>query len=316
MHTGFTRTILAAAAVAMSAQVAGAFPDRAVTIIVPFGPGGSADTVTRALASALEPELGEAVAILNRGGAAGTVGAAQAAQSAPDGHTLAVLPITPLALQPNLRELPYTPADFDYICQLYEDPLVFAVGVDSEVDSLEALIAAAEAAPGALRYGSSGPGSIQHLAMVDLGRRYGVEMTHVPHGGDTENIQSILAGVLVGWPVLYGVAEANSGTVRSIAVMAEERLAAAPDLPTFAELGFESAFSIWGGLVAPAGLPAEVKESLSAVCEAAVASDTFINTMAQLNIEIRYRNAAEFEAFAMDEFERLGALLREVGLAN
>lgn len=291
-----------------------AFPEKEVTLIVPFGAGGSADTISRSLAAAMEAELGKSVVTLNRAGAAGTIGAAQLAASDADGYTIGMLPTNPLAAQPNLRELPYSVESFEYICKVYANPPVLAVAADSEFETLDDLIAYAQTNPGKVRYGSSGPGSIQHLAMLDFSTKAGIETVHVPHSDDSENMRSTLGNVITGWPVVYGVVNQNQASIKSLAVMASDRVADFDDVPTFAEAGLDVSFSIWGGLVAPAGTPAEAVDALGAACESAVNSDAFQDTMDSLQVVVNYSDGAAFETFSISEFEKMGVLLTAAGL--
>jgi len=310
-----TKTILTAGITALGmASAAQAFPEKAVTLIVPFGAGGSADTISRALATAMEKELDQPLATLNRAGAAGTIGAAQLAAAKPDGYTIGMLPTNPLAAQPNLRDLPYSVESFDYICKVYANPPVMAVAADSDFASLEDLVSYAKANPGKVRYGSSGPGSIQHLAMLDFSAKAGIETIHVPHSGDSENMRSTLGKVITGWPVVYGVVNKNSASIKALAVMSSDRVADFENIPTFSESGYDVSFSIWGGLVAPAGTPPEAIQALSSACESAVASDSFKETMDTLQVVASYTDGDSFKAFSESEFEKLGTLLGSAGL--
>jgi tripartite-type tricarboxylate transporter receptor subunit TctC len=310
-----TRTILMTGiAVLGLANAAQAFPEKAVTLIVPFGAGGSADTISRTLAAAMEAELGKPMVTLNRAGAAGTIGAAQLAAAKPDGYTIGMLPTNPLAAQPNLRDLPYSVDSFEYVCKVYANPPVMAVAADSDFASIEDLVSYAKSNPGKVRYGSSGPGSIQHLAMLDFSAKAGIETIHVPHSGDSENMRSTLGKVITGWPVVYGVVNKNSASIKALAVMSSERVADFESVPTFDESGYDVSFSIWGGLVAPAGTPPEALEALGSACASAVNSDVFKETMDSLQVVVSYSDGDSFKTFSEGEFDKLGTLLGSAGL--
>ena len=302
-------------AVASLSASASDFPTGTVDIVVPFGAGGSTDLMTRALAQEMEGPLGVSVGVVNKTGGAGTIGTAEAASASPDGYTVGMIPVGPLTTQTNLRNLPYDPESFDYVCLVYSNPQILIVSQDSEFDSVNDLIEAAAERPGELRFGSTGAGSVPHLAGVALATEADIELVHVPHSDDAEQLSSLLGGhihMLVSHPAFL---TANEDSVKGLGLMVPERIEQFPDLQTFAEQGApELDIRVWGGLTVPAGTPPEVIAKLEEACEVAVHSDGFREQLARLNTPEAYMGSEEFRAFVMGEYENNRMLLREAGL--
>lgn len=291
------------------------FPERTVEIVVPFGAGGSTDLMTRALSTEMEKALGVSVGVVNKAGGAGTIGTAEVANARPNGYTLGMSPVGPLTTQTNLRNLPYGPESFDYVCLVYSNPQILIVSKDSEFETVNDVIEAAQADPGGLKFGSTGAGSVPHLAGVALATGAGVGMVHVPHSGDSDQLSSLLGGhidMLVSHPAFL---TANSESVKGLGIMAPERISQFPDLQTFAEQGApELDIRVWGGLTVPAGTPDDVIARLEQGCETAVKSDGFREQLARLNTPETYMGSEEFGEYVMRAYESNRALLKEAGL--
>jgi len=306
-------SLLAAAVFHMPA--AAAFPERTVSLLVPFGPGGSTDLIARALAQEMSKTLGQQVVVLNKAGAGGAIGAAEVANARPDGHTIAMMPVGPLTTQPALRKLSYTPASFDPVCRVYSNPQVLLVRKDGPHKALPDLVAHAKRNPGKLNYASTGTGSVPHLALASLSTAAGMDVVHVPYKGEADMLQGLLSGsvtMFLGHPTLLSV---HAQTMRGIAVLAPQRLKEYPDLPTVGEQGVPPQhFEVWGGLVAPKGTPPAVLAALEAACRSGTAAETFRKQLENLNTPVMYQDAATFGAFVTGEFERNGRLLREAGI--
>ena len=245
---------------ALPVQAQTDWPNKSVTLIVPFAPGGSTDVVARMLAQKLGEMWKQTVVVENRAGAGGNIGAAAVGKAAPDGYTLLMASGSIFTVNPHLyASLPFDPKkDFAPILNVATGPMVVAVPPNSEFKDLKALMAKAKAEPGKINFGSAGPGSQVHMAAERLAFTAGVDMAHIPYKGESAALTDLMAGqvqVVVGnigaaTPLVTG------GKLRALAVTSAERSKMLPDVPTVAESGypgFEN--SGWFGLMAPAGTP-------------------------------------------------------------
>lgn len=274
-----SRITLAIALAAATLSLAGgpavaAYPDRPITLIVPFAPGGPSDIIARILALSLSQSLGQQVIVDNRGGAAGNIGMGQAARATPDGYTL-LLTSTSIAVNPALfKNLPYDPfKDFIPITELVNAPNVLVVRPDSGIKTLADLVARARAAPGTFNYASPGAGTKSHLTGELLKLRAGIEMQHVPFRGAGPAAQAVLARTVQVGSVALAAAEGliKGGELHALAVTGAERWFSLPDVPTMIESGYPGFVSdTFNALFAPTGTPPEivailVKESRAAM---------------------------------------------------
>lgn len=280
---------LSAAILCPAAVVAADYPARPVTVMVPFPAGGSTDTMARAAAREFEEILGTNVPVTNVGGGAGTVGTAQLARSRPDGYTIGVVPAAPLINQPHMRETPYTIEDFDYICQLFYSPQALAVKPDSPFTSLKEVVDYARENPNELSYGTPGPGSLPHLAMEKFLQDTDIQIKHVPFQGDGPGVTALMGGHVDLYMAI--ISNVSKNDLDAVAVFAEERVDAAPDVPTSVEQGFATTASWWGGVFAPKGIPADVKTTLVDACQQTAEKERFIETLASLGTLVQFRDS-------------------------
>ncbi|UFN50281.1 tripartite tricarboxylate transporter substrate binding protein [Roseomonas sp. OT10] len=246
--------------------------DGPVTLVVPYTPGTGHDILARLLSPFLTARLGHPVVVDNRAGASGNIGSQAVARAAPDGRTL-MLQGNAFVINPGLvAQLPYDPvASFTPIIELTTAELALVVQPDLPVRDLRELIAHARANPGKLDYASPGNGTPQHLSMALFGLTAGVELNHVPYRGSAPAVQDLIGRriALMFLPVHTALPLAQAGQIRLLAVGGEHRAAAAPDLPTIAEAGLPMPpVNLWYGLLAPAGMPAELVARLNAECNA------------------------------------------------
>jgi tripartite-type tricarboxylate transporter receptor subunit TctC len=238
------------------------FPSKPVRIVVPYPPGGGADTTARLIGPKLQEALGETVVVDNRPGAGGMIGDDTVAKAPPDGHTLLIGAFAH-AVNPALYpKMPFkTPDDFAPISLLVTVPELLVVTPSFPAKSVAELVAMAKAEPGKLLYASSGNGTAQHLAAELFRLRTGIDIGHVPYKGGSLAVADVAAGHV---PFYFGnmtaaLPQARAGRVRALAVTSAERSAAAPDVPTIAEAGVKDCeISEWNGLLAPAGTPPAV----------------------------------------------------------
>lgn len=302
-------------AASTSAMAQAAFPDRPVSLLVPFGPGGSTDLIARALAVEMAKTLKQQVVVLNKAGAGGAIGAAEVANAKADGHMLGMLPVGPLTTQPNLRKLPYSADSFDYVCRVYANPQVLLVRKDSPYKSVMDLIADARANPGKLTYASTGAGSVPHLALAALASATGTKMVHVPYKGDSDSLLGVLSGDITMFVSHSTLLSTHGDKVRGLAVLAPTRLKEFPDLPTIAEQGGPALnFEVWGGVTTAKGTPPAALAALDQACRTATQSEGFRKQLETMNTPVHYMDGKTFGAFVKSEFERNGRVLREAGI--
>ncbi|WP_407852479.1 tripartite tricarboxylate transporter substrate binding protein BugE [Bordetella petrii] len=254
---------LLAASLAGPAAHAQGYPERPVRLIVPFAAGGTTDMVARIVADGLGRALGQPVVVENRGGGGGAIGADALAKSAPDGYTLGVATVSTMATNPATNaQTPYDPLkDFTPITNLVNVPNVLTVNPKTPANTLQEFIALLKSEPGAYSYASAGTGSISHLDGELFKSLTGTDMIHVPYRGSGPALNDTLAGQVSAQfdnlPSSY--AHIQAGKLRALAVAAPARVAGMPDVPTFAEAGLPAMNNMaWYGLVAPAGVPADI----------------------------------------------------------
>ena len=269
--------------VAASLMIGGAeaqtFPNRPVRIIVPFAAGGPNDAAARLIAEALRPHLGQSVVVENRGGAGGLAGAEAVATATPDGYTLLLGTIGPLVLSPMAKPLRYEPVrDLAPIGQIYRSAQVFAAHPKLGVRSMAGLVGYAKANPGSVKIGSAGLGTLTHLSIEVLRREAAVDVIHVPYRGTSAALSDLLGGQI---DALFGEVSVMTPHVRSdkvvaLSITSPERSRLLPEVPTMTEAGFPAlTLESWGGLLAPAGVPADVLTRLEAAVQKALLEPTF-----------------------------------------
>jgi tripartite-type tricarboxylate transporter receptor subunit TctC len=276
------RTFFAALMFCLAASprpVSAAYPERPITMIVPFPPGGPTDIIARIVANALSQSLGQQVVVDNRSGAAGNIGMGQAARAAPDGYTI-LCTSTAIAVNPALfKNLPYDPfKDFAPVTELVNAPNVLVVRPDSGINTLADLIAKAKAAPGTFNYASPGAGTKSHLTGELLKIRADIQMQHVPYRGAGPAVQAVLSRTVQLGSVALAAAESliKSGELRALAVTGESRWFSLPEVPTMIESGFPGFVSdTFNALFVPAKTSPDivarlVKESRAAMQRADV----------------------------------------------
>ena len=258
---------LAAALLALPAQGQESYPAKPVRIVVGFPASGISDNLSRVLAVALGQQMGQSFIVDNKPGAGTTIAADHEAKSAPDGYTLFMQDLTSHAINASLyRKLPYDSVkDFTPITLVASTPLVMVVNPASNIENVQQLIAQAKAKPGALTYGSSGIGTILHLAGELFKQRAGIDLIHVPYKGATGATLAMLGGeISVSFATMpTAVPLVKSGKVKAIAVTTTRRAAALPDVPTMQEAGVaDYDIVLYNGVLAPAGLPPAIQSRL------------------------------------------------------
>jgi len=303
------RTALAFAAALAVAGQAMAWPTKPVTVIVPFPAGGSTDTLARALAPKLNEKFGQPFVVDNKPGATGTIGAAQVKRAAPDGHTILVTSLGPLVIAPHLIKNPgYDPGkDFDLITVAVQAPNVLVVPAASPFKSVADVIAKQKAQPGKVSFSSSGNGSSDHLTAELFWQQTGSEGLHVPYKGGAPAIQDLLGGqVEASFQNINAIIEhVNGGKLRALAITSQKRSSLLPNVPTLAEAGVKGVdVYSWQAVVAPKGLPADVRAQLHAAIVAALNDPQVRQRFTTLGFEVVANTPEQFAAFQQAEFSR------------
>lgn len=307
-----TIALLAGLAAAVFATAALAdYPQRPVTVIIPYGAGSNTDTSARILINAMQQDIGANIVPLNVPGASGTVGSAKLAASTPDGYTLGYIPKAAATIQPHLRPVPYDNSSFEPICMVVDNPTAVTVAPDSPYHSMEELIKARKNGKNIIAVGGA-PGSMPHITQAMIAHAYGVHFTYLPAGGGGRAAASILSGEATFAADASAMGRING--LRTLAVAATERIDDLPDVPTFRELGHDVVATIWYGLFAPAGTPVTVLDTLSAACRKAVKTPALLKGMANANYIVRYLDRARFSEFFQSEYKRDRALLPLIGV--
>jgi tripartite-type tricarboxylate transporter receptor subunit TctC len=290
------------------------WPTRNIEMIIPWAAGGGVDIVGRAVAAGMSAQLGQNIVILNREGAAGTIGFNALNGAAPDGYTLGGGPTTPVANAPFLvKGVRYNVESFEYVCQYFENVFAFAVRDDSPFKSVQDLLAATAAGPGKVTYGHAGPGTIPHLAAENLAEALKLKFQHVPFRGDAPMLPILLKG-----DIDFGslaLASIRGQKIRPLLIFADRRHPNFPDVPIAREVGV--AVSVppgHNGVFGPKGLPGAVREKLEAACSAAVKSEVVQRSVANAGGLITYLTAEQFRTQTVNDYAFKRDLIRRLGL--
>ena len=308
-------TVLATVAVALPAQAQ--YPDRAIKIIVPFGPGGFTDVAARILQKELAPALGQSIIIENKPGAGSTIGTAEVANAKPDGYTLLMISTTHVISPHMYKQLPYDPIKgFTPVMKLAEGPYVLAVHPSLPAKDVKELIALARSQPGRIDYASSGNGSAQHLVGALFASSAGVQLNHVPYKGSNQAMNDVIAGqvkvTFAGVPnVLPNMA---SGKLKALAVSTKKRYADLPDVPTLDEAGVPGYdATVWLGLLAPPGTPRDVVQRINAAAAKVLNTPESKKLMSSAGVDVSIAGPDELGRLLQSELDRWGKVVRETG---
>ena len=300
---------LAVPSVAMAQE----YPSRPINVIVSFPPGGNTDIMARALQNEMSKALGQTIVIINKPGAAGTLGLAELSRSGPDGYTIALTPNNPLTAQPHVQKLPYAMDSFRYVCLTYFAPYVLIAGPQAPFKTFGEFVGFAKAKPENLVYGHAGLASQPHLGMLAVLRAIGAEGLGVPFTGAGPMAQALLSGAVMAITETPAVAAASN--LPLLAALSEARIPALPDLRTMKERGYPATSFTAGGLIAPAGTSPVVLATLEKACAEATARAEYQTIAARLNVEARYLPGDTFrKLFDADSIDNAEAIKR-AGLA-
>jgi tripartite-type tricarboxylate transporter receptor subunit TctC len=295
------------------------YPNRTITMVIPFPPGGSTSLVGRVIADKMSQLLGQSIVIDNRAGAGGTVGARAVAKSDPDGYTLLVGYTGTLAIGPSLYKNPgYDPRkDFAPIGMIGNAPTSLVVHPSFPAHTVAELIAYAKAHPGKVNFGSAGAGTVSHITGEYFARSAGITLMHIPYKGTGPALSDLLGGhiPMAFAPIPTTHANVSAGLLRALAVTGTTRSSLLPDVPTMPESGlpgFDA--SLYYGLVAPAGTPRPVIDRLNAALRAALASDEVKKQLALDGTEITPGTPEDYADFIDKDERKWSELVKASGV--
>jgi tripartite-type tricarboxylate transporter receptor subunit TctC len=300
MKTLFAATLLAAAT---GAGAQSGWPERPITMIVPFPPGGVADTVARPVAEALSKELRQTFVVENRTGAGGALGNAAAARAPADGYTV-LLSLSSISILPEAdrilgRKSAYTLNQLKPIARFTADPTVLVVRADSPWKTLAEFVEDARRHPGTYNYGSSGNYGTMHVPMEMLKASAGFRMTHIPYTGAGPAVLALLGGqvdAVASGPSTV-VQQIKAGRLRALAHWGDKPLVALPEVPSLKQSGYAVTFAQWSALFVPAGVPNDVVARLRSAAKKAAADPTVVQTIGRAGSPVEYLDAPEFQAY-------------------
>lgn len=289
------------------------YPEKTINMVVSYSPGGGTDMVARAIAPYIEKYLGNnaRIVIQNRPGAGGAIGFASLATAPADGYTIGFINTPNVITIPIEREAGYTIDKLDALGNIVDDPGNFSVHNDSSIKSLKDLAAVAKSKPGEITYGTTGVGSDDHLAALLFSKIAGVKLNHIPMKGAADVKTGVVGRQLDIAAMNIGEAMqavAGGAQMRQLGVMAAKRSSVAPNVPTFAEQGFNVEMSSLRGIAAPKGLPPDIKQQLVQAIERAANDPEFQKKAVGYFAPLRYLTSVEFNAFLRDsdvEFRKM-----------
>jgi len=288
------------------------YPERPITMVVPFPAGGGADILARGIQNAFQQGIGGQIAVKNVPGAGGALGAAEAAGAKPDGHTILLSPLGPIVIQPHRQKVPYSVEDFAPVCKLTDSPVVLMAAPDAKFKKVSDVVDAAKGAPGKIAYGSAGPGSIPHMAPFAFGRAAGIDIKHVPYKGAADAIQGLLTNTITLFTDVPNLIAPYNLT--PIAVFDAKRLPGYPDVPTMKEAGYDLQFSIWMAIYAPKGTPDDILAKLEGACRAALADSKVVEILEKQAQPVDFRDRKALGAFVATEYKKAGDLIDAAGM--
>jgi tripartite-type tricarboxylate transporter receptor subunit TctC len=302
---------------ASTVPAAAEYPDRPVTAIVGYPAGGLADVTLRAMVEGMKKKFPKGLAVVNRPGAGGSIGASEVVQSKPDGYTFGLMPISNLVIQPQAMDLPYkTPDDYIPVINVVSWYPLLVVKADAPWKTAQEFIAAAKANPGKLRVGSPGEGTSSHLNLEELKRMVDANITHVPFAGWAEGSPALLGGHIEGLVAQPGEVRpmVEGKRMRVLGVFQPTRNAHFADAPTFKELGYPVHNGAWFLLLLPNKTSPDVVRHLHDTAKATMEDPAFVSFVKTRVIDLDYRAGDKLRADLWREYKAHTEILRRIGM--
>ena len=301
------------------AQAGAAYPDKPIVLIVPFPPGGVADTVARPVAEALSRELRQTVIVENKVGAGGALGIGAAARAPADGYTL-LLSLSSISILPEAdailaRKPAYSLKQFTPIARFIADPTVLVVRADAPWKSLAEFVADLRRKPGTYNYGSSGNYGTMHVPMEMLKASAGFRMVHIPYTGAGPAVLALIGGqvdAVASGPSTV-LQQIKAGKLRALAHWGDKPLAALPDLPSLKQAGYPVQFAQWSALFAPAGTPDAVLQRLRSAARKVATDPQVVATINRAGSPLEYLDAPEFQTYWDADARQMTEAVRQIG---
>jgi tripartite-type tricarboxylate transporter receptor subunit TctC len=319
LRTTIASALLASLAFASGAFAQAGYPDKPITMIVPFPPGGVADTVARPVAEALARELGQTVIAENKAGAGGATGIGAAARAPADGYTI-LMSLSSISILPEAdkilgRKPQFTLDQFRPIARFTADPTVLVVRADAPWKTFAEFVADLKTKPGRYNYGSSGNYGTMHVPMEMLKSSAGISVTHIPYTGAGPAVLALLGGqvdALSTGPASV-LAHIKAGKLRALAHWGDKPLTSMPEVPSLKQLGQPVQFAQWSALFVPAGTPEAIVQKLRAAAKKAAADPQVVATISRAGSPIEYLDAPEFQSYWDADAKLMTEAVRKIG---
>jgi tripartite-type tricarboxylate transporter receptor subunit TctC len=298
-----------------AASFAQDYPTKPINLTVTFAPGGTLDVSTRILAIKAEKLLGQPLIVNNVGGGGGSVALGQVAKKRADGYDLTSCTSTGLIRIPQLRAVPYSHEDFVPIMHFTAVQTGLVVKSDSPFMTLKDLVEQARKNPGKVTYATSGAGSPMHISMEFIADKEGIQWTHVPYAGGAPGLTALLGGHVTAMSdSTEWLPHVKEGSLRLVATHGEKRMKNFPNVPTFRDLGYDFINETVFMIAAPKGTPAPVIKKLDESFQKAMDDPQFVQTIANIEFAVSYRNSADTKKYLDDAYARFGELIKKLGI--
>ena len=299
-----------------SASAQGAWPNKAVKLVVPYAPGGASDTMARPWADKLTQAFGHPFVIDNRGGAAGTIGAESVTRSAPDGYTFLFSPNSIMNVVPQLRKVGYDPRkDLTPVGRVGDLHCGFVIRPEIGPNTIKEVVEYAKKNPGKLAYGSSGLGTSAQLRLEMFKLQTGADILHVPYRGSADAMNDLLAGTVQMMNEIIVLPHVKAGKLKLLCINHEQRNPEFPDVPTLTEAGYpNSDVPIWYSIQAPAGVPKEIIATFNRKIVEIAKTDDMIRRLREVSVICPTQTPEEIMAFTEADFASNGKLIREANV--